>query len=171
MQVGVIAGSFDPITRGHMGLIEQAMKVVDHLHIVVGHNPTKKYLYTPEERLQLTQLVLRNEWCDAYLHRMTVVLGKQELLVNYAKRVGAQFLIRGIRNTADYTYEADMEAINKDIAPDIETLFLIPPRDKSQISSSAVRGLIGFEGSRKTLEKYVTDEVLESLEKKLGIQT
>lgn len=168
-KVGVIAGSFDPITEGHLGLIAQAMSVVDHLHVVVGHNPAKKYMFTPQERLDLTKDVLFNEWCDAYLRRMTVVLGEDELLVRYAERVNAKFLIRGIRNTADYTYEAEMEAINKDINSEIETLFFMPPRGMSQISSSTVKGLVGFKGSESTINKYVPDEVfLAMLNKREG---
>lgn len=168
MKVGVIAGSFDPITYGHLGLIKQAMKVVDFLHVVVGHNPSKKYLYTPEERLKLTYDVLMDQWGLECRRRMKVVLGERELLVKYADRVNADFLIRGIRNTADYTYEADMEAINKDIASDIETVFLMPPRNLSQISSSTVRGLVGFEGSEATIQQYVPPLVYQSLKEKIN---
>lgn len=166
-RIGVIAGSFDPITYGHTGLIQQAMNVVDHLHVVVGHNPAKKYLFSQDERLQLTKDVLYGMFCDQYLKSMTVVLGERELLVQYAKRVDAQFLIRGIRNAADYTYESEMNLVNNRIDRKIETLFFMPDRSLTEISSSTVKGLVGFDNWELIAQQYVDPVVIDKLKEKM----
>jgi len=165
-RIGVIAGSFDPITNGHVGLIEQALSVVDQLHVVVGFNPSKKYMFSDVERLSLTKQVLTNQFGNEYHTRIVVELGRQELLVNYAERVGAQFLIRGIRNSKDYEYEAAMESINKDISPSIETVFFFPLRDLALISSSTVQALVGFDGWESVVSKYVDPITLQKLKGK-----
>lgn len=167
MKIGVVAGSFDPITNGHLGLIHQAIMAVDKLHIVVGHNPTKKYMFTSEERQKLIQDVLVSKYGDVAIKNIKVVIAEHELLVNYAARVGARYLIRGIRNGADYQYEAEMERINKDINPSIETMFFMPTPRMSQISSSSVKGLVDFEGAESTVKKYVHSIVYKAMKEKI----
>jgi pantetheine-phosphate adenylyltransferase len=87
-------------------------------------------------------------------------------LVDYAREVGAQFILRGIRSPQDYEYERVMRHINEDMAPEISTVFLMPPRDKAELSSSMVMGLIGPSGWQDTVRRYVPGPVFEALEAK-----
>lgn len=170
MKIGVIAGSFDPITNGHLGLINQAMQAVDQLHVVVGHNPSKKYLFTPQERLEMVQEVLLNEWCDAYNQRITVVLSEKELLVQYAQSIKADFLIRGIRNASDFEYEYQLNLINKKFQlgnrHQLDTMYFIPDRNLTEISSSVVKGLVGFDKWEYAIRDYVPQYVIDRLKEK-----
>jgi len=98
--------------------------------------------------------------------RLTITHFDNRYLVDYAKKVDAQFILRGIRSPADYEYERVMRHINGDMAPDINTIFLMPPRDKAELSSSMVMGLIGPAGWQKTVRRYVPSPVFEALEEK-----
>ena len=161
-RVGMIAGSFDPITNGHAWLIEQALTVVDELHIVVGHNPAKKYMFTPREREGMVRAVAL-ETKGASVKRIKVKFLGDKLLINAAADNGCNFLIRGIRNNEDFAYESQMLLINRKIQPGIETVFFIPPRELTEVSSSTVKSLIGFDGWHNVVSTYVNPKVMAVL--------
>lgn len=156
-RIGVVAGSFDPITKGHEWLITQAAGLCDELHVVIGTNPAKKYLFPDEERKRLVEAALRDlpGSPEVSLHFL-----KNDLLIHLAQRAGATHLIRGIRNTEDFNYEVQMALVNRKICPNIQTVYLVPPPDLSEVSSSTVRGLVGFSGWEDIVAGYVSEDVL-----------
>lgn len=166
--IGVVAGSFDPITNGHLWLIEQAANLVDELCIVVGHNPDKKYMFTLDERLIHVKKGI--EWLDSNIRHDTVHVHaiNNMMLIDYATKVEATHLIRGVRSIKDFEYELNMLSVNRDINPDIETVFFTPPAHLANVSSSTVKGLVGFDGWEKCVSKYVMPAILTALIAKRG---
>ena len=163
MKKAVYAGSFDPLTNGHVWMIKEATKVFDELVIAIGVNPDKKYSFSLDERLSMIQATTRN------YAQVTVDSFGKEFLITYAASVGAQFIVRGIRNETDYEYEQGMRHINGDINDDITTVFLMPPRNIAKVSSSLVKGLIGFKSWETIVKNYVPDAVYEKLVEKYAI--
>ncbi len=156
-RVCVYAGSFDPPTNGHMYMITQGARLFDRLIVAVGINPNKTYTFTVEERLEM----LRQ--CVVGLDNVKVESFEGKFLVRYAESVQAGYVLRGIRSLEDYRFEHAMRNVNEDLAPGIATVFLMPPREICEISSSFVKGLIGFEGWKEAIEPYVPAPVYEKL--------
>ena len=149
MKRAVYAGSFDPITNGHLSIVEMGAELFDELTVAIGTNPDKKSYFPLEERLEMLKMSLRlfqNVRIDSF---------QNQYLVNYASSIGAKYILRGIRSGADYEYERSYRHINNDLNPNIKTVFLMPDRPISEISSSFVRGLMGYDGWEDVLEKYV----------------
>ena len=121
MRKAVYAGSFDPITNGHLWMIKQGAELFDELIVAIGENPDKKYTFSVKERLQALRETLKG------IHGVKVDSFRDEFLVNYARSVGARFILRGIRDTRDYEFERGMRHINDDLQPEIATVFLMPP--------------------------------------------
>jgi pantetheine-phosphate adenylyltransferase len=157
IQKAVYAGSFDPITKGHMWMIEQGAKLFDRLTVAVGTNPDKTYTFTLEERVQMVQEAVGN------LERVSIDDFGHQFLVHYAHTLGAQFILRGIRNERDYEYERGMRNVNSDLQPEIVTVFLMPPREIAEISSSLVKGMIGPEGWQSIVRRYLPEPTYRTL--------
>src|SRR6185503_12669240 len=136
-RLGVYAGSFDPLTIGHVWMIEQGVLLFDRLVVAIGINPEKGYTFTLEERLAMLRESLRQ-------HRnLSITSFSNSYLIDYAQQVGATHILRGIRSASDYEYERTMRNINGDLDSGICTVFLMPPRDIAEVSSSMVKGLVG----------------------------
>lgn len=153
----VYAGSFDPPTRGHLWMIEQGAVLFDRLIVAVALNPEKRYSFDLDTRL-------------AWLRSTTSALPGVEVrhigntfLAHFARDVGASYIIRGIRNEADYQYERAMRYVNADLNPRLTTVFLMPPRDLCELSSSFVRGMIGPDGWERVVQGYVPEPVWPGL--------
>lgn len=159
MRTAVYAGSFDPPTNGHLWMIEQGLKLFDRLYVAIGSNPSKTYTFSIEDRIRLLDESIPS--CE----RLTISHFDNRYLVDYAKEVGAQYILRGIRSPADYEYERVMRHINGDMAPNITTSFLMPPRDIAELSSSMVKGLIGPDQWQGIVRRYVPAPVFSALEK------
>ncbi|MDG1974999.1 MAG: pantetheine-phosphate adenylyltransferase [Akkermansiaceae bacterium] len=157
MQTAVYAGSFDPPTNGHLWMISQGLALFDRLVIAIGQNPSKNYVFSTEERINLLRSSIPS--CE----RLTITHFDNRYLVDYAEEVGAGFILRGIRSPGDYEYERVMRHINSDMAPDINTVFLMPPREMAELSSSMVMGMVGPEGWGKTVRRYVPSPVFDAL--------
>ena len=153
----VYAGSFDPITNGHLWMIREASRLFDELVVAIGVNPEKRSMFTLEQRLEM----LRDT--TAGLPNVRVDHFQNMFLVNYSREVGAQFIVRGIRNEVDYGFERGMRHINGELAPQKLTVFLMPPRDLAEISSSFVKGLMGPAGWQQVLSRYVPENVYRKL--------
>jgi pantetheine-phosphate adenylyltransferase len=154
---GVYAGSFDPLTVGHMWMIEQGSRLFDRLTVAVGVNPDKRYTFATEDRLEM----LRESTTG--LANVSVASFSNSYLINYAQLIGATHILRGIRTESDYEFERTMRNINGDLDAGICTVFLMPPRGIAEVSSSMVRGLIGPVGWQKIVRKYVPAPVYKRL--------
>lgn len=157
MRTAVYAGSFDPLTNGHLWMIEKGLEMFDRLYVAIGSNPAKTYTFSVDERLSMLRDSIPS--CE----RLTISEFGNLYLVNYAKSVDAQYILRGIRSNNDYEYERVMRHINADMAPSITTTILMPPRDIAELSSSMVKSLIGPEGWEDSVRRYVPNAVFESL--------
>lgn len=157
MKKAVYAGSFDPITNGHLWMIEEGVKLFDQLVVAVGSNPDKNYTFTLEERLPMLK--------ESIGDRSNIVVDcfENQFLVNYAASVGAQYVLRGIRSEADYEYERGMRLINGDLLERVTTVFLMPPREIAEVSSSLVKGLIGPKGWQEIVKRYIPPPVYAGL--------
>lgn len=157
MKIGIYPGSFDPVTKGHMDIIERAAKVVDILIVAVLTNPSKKSgMFTTEERIEiLTESTghIKNVQIDHFAG----------LLVDYAKKKEASVIVRGLRAVTDFEYELQMAQINKSLLPEVETVFLVTKAEYSFLSSSSVRELAMFNGKFHNL---VPECVVKKLEAK-----
>ncbi len=156
-RLGVYAGSFDPLTIGHMWMIEEGARLFDKLIVAVGINPDKKSTFNVEDRLEMLC-----ESCNEFAN-VSIVSYSNLYLIDYAKSVKATHIVRGIRSAGDYEYERSMRNINGDLDPAICTVFLMPPRHIAEVSSSMVKGLIGPSGWRKIVRKYVSEPVYRRL--------
>jgi pantetheine-phosphate adenylyltransferase len=157
MKRALYAGSFDPTTNGHMWVVEEGAKLFDELIVVVGQNPHKRGAWSIEDRVAiLTE-------CCAHLHNVEVRRFDGRYLVRVAAAIGARYLLRGLRNAADFSYEQTIHNVNRDLAPTVETVFLVTPRELAEVSSSTVRGMVGFHGWQDVVARYVPAPVLRKL--------
>lgn len=153
MKRAVYAGSFDPVTNGHLWMIERGYELFDEMIVAIGVNPDKRCTFTVAEREDM----LRE--CTQHLPKLKVATFENQFLVNYAKSVGANYILRGIRTASDYEYERAMRYVNSDLVPEIATVFLMPPRSIAEVSSTMVKGLVGPDGWEPVLKKYVPPPV------------
>lgn len=138
MKRAVFPGSFDPITLGHHDIIKRAVKLFDEIIVAIGINAEKKYMFTLEERIQFIKEAFENE------PKVTVV-SYEGLTVDFCKKNNVSFILRGLRNPADFEFEKAIAHTNRDLAP-IETVFLLTAANTSYISSSIVRDVIRNNG-------------------------
>ncbi|MFQ5663580.1 MAG: pantetheine-phosphate adenylyltransferase [Terriglobia bacterium] len=140
----IYPGSFDPVTNGHLDLIERASKLFDRLVVAVLLNPEKDPLFTVAERVEMLK--------ETVAHLPTVEVDTfGGLLVDYARRKGARVLLRGIRAVSDYEYELQMALMNRQLEPEIETVFMLPAEAYSYLGSRLVKEVARLGGSVKDL--------------------
>lgn len=156
--VGLYPGTFDPITRGHEDLVERSLRVVDELVVGVASDTSKTPLFDVEERVALIRAVVGDE------PRVRVV-AFSGLTVEFARRIGATVILRGLRAVSDFEFEFQMAQMNKHLAPELEILFMAPDVDYSFLSASLVREVAGLGGD---VDAFVSPVVAEALEEKLG---
>jgi pantetheine-phosphate adenylyltransferase len=159
MRTAVYAGSFDPPTNGHLWMIERGLEMFDRLIVAIGSNPVKSYSYSVPERLEMLRASIPQS------DRLEIAHFDNRYLVDYAKKHNAAYVLRGIRSPNDYEYERVMRHINSDMAPEITTVFLMPPRDFAEVSSSMIKSLTGPEGWEETVKRYVPPQVFEVLKR------
>ncbi|MBP9186841.1 MAG: pantetheine-phosphate adenylyltransferase [Bacteroidia bacterium] len=138
-RIALFPGTFDPITIGHINLIERAMFLFDEIVIGIGHNSSKRTLFT---------LAQREEWVNKIYNDFPKVRVQayEGLTVNFCEDINAQYILRGLRNMSDFDYEKNIAQMNKLVKPNIETIFLMCDPAYTPISSSVVRDLIRNEG-------------------------
>jgi len=167
-KIAVLAASFDPLTNGHLWMIRTASKLVDELYIGVGTNPGKQYMFTMNERIKMIeQLPLKKN--NVTIATIFVKPFENKYLMDFVDEVNADYIIRGIRNENDYGFERAMMDINNDLFGEgIETIFLMPPRELQSVSSSMVKGLIGYEGWEAAITRFVPPNVSDSIIQKVN---
>lgn len=153
----VYAGSFDPPTNGHLWMIREAQPLFDVLTVAIGINPEKTTTYTIEERKQMLHAITMD------FPNVKISCFENQYLVNYARSIGADYIVRGIRTASDYEYERSMRYINHDLQPDISTIFLMPPREFAEVSSTMVKGMVGPQNWQAMIRRYVPDAVYEKI--------
>ncbi|HIF9219997.1 TPA: pantetheine-phosphate adenylyltransferase [Photobacterium damselae] len=149
----IYPGTFDPITNGHLDLIERAAAMFDTVIVGVAYNPTKKPLFDLDERVALAQSVTQ------HLPNVEVV-GFSGLLVNFAKEHNANVLVRGLRAVSDFEYEFQLANMNRRLMPELETVFLTPAEENSFISSTIVKEVALHKGD---VSQFVAPLVKEKL--------
>lgn len=131
-KTALFPGSFDPFTFGHEAIVQRALALFDHIVVAVGVNTDKKYMFTSQQRMQKIRDSFPND-------RRVEVVEYSDMTVDLCKRVGAHFILRGIRNAKDLEYEQTIAAVNKALAPDIETVLLLADDKHRDISSTLIR--------------------------------
>lgn len=161
MRKVVYPGTFDPITNGHMDLVERACRMFDHVVVAVAASTRKSPLFTMEERVELAQQEL------AHLDNIEVI-GFDILLADLVRQLGAHGVVRGLRAVSDFEYEFQLANMNRQLAPQMESLFLTPAEHLSYISSSLVREIASLGGD---VTKFVPAGVQRALAEKFDRQT
>ena len=156
-KLAVYAGTFDPITVGHLWMIEQGAALFDKLIVAIGVNPEKRCMFSLDARLDMLRQSV-GRFPNVEVRSFT-----NQFLITYSQSVGAQFVLRGIRTESDYEYERVMRNINGDLSVGVTTVFLMPPRGIAEVSSSMVKGLLGPEGWEVVVKGYIPEPVFEKL--------
>lgn len=158
MAKAICPGSFDPVTNGHLDIVERAARIFDEVAVGVLHNRRKQPLFSMEERM----LMLKES--VAHLPNVTVIAA-DGLLIEVARQVGAQVIVKGLRAIQDFEYEFQMGMVNKQLAPDVETMFLMSSEKYSYLSSSIIRELASYGAS---VEGLVPPGVARRLRERYG---
>ncbi|HEY8569892.1 pantetheine-phosphate adenylyltransferase [Microbulbifer sp.] len=161
MKKVVYPGTFDPITNGHMDLVERAARLFDHVVVAVAASTRKNPLFTLEERVELAQQEL------SHLDNIEVI-GFDILLADLVRQLDAHGVVRGLRAVSDFEYEFQLANMNRQLAPQMESLFLTPAEHLSYISSSLVREIASLGGD---VTKFVPPSVQKALKEKFNRQT
>ena len=159
MKIAIYPGSFDPVTSGHLNIIQRAAKILDKLIVCVMVNAGKKPMFTQEERVELIRRVtsdLPNVEVD----------GSDDLLADYARRIGDCVIVKGLRAGSDFEYEFQMAMINHKINPDLDTMFLTAEQQYTYLSSSIVKELGRYNVDLKDfLPEEIIPDFLERIKK------
>ncbi len=136
-RIALFPGSFDPFTRGHESLVESALRLFDKVVIAIGSNCAKSALLSIEKRKSLIETLYADD------ERVEVAV-YDTLTVDFAHKVGAVAIVRGVRSTIDFEFERTLDAVNRRLAPDVQTILLMSDAESAHISSSTVRELLAF---------------------------
>ena len=157
-KIAIYPGTFDPITLGHIDIIERSSKLFSKVIVTLAVNPTKKPLFSVDERFEMIE--------DAVNSFDNVEVAKFEgLIVEFAKQIGAKVIIRGLRAITDFEYEFQMALMNRQLADDITTVFLMPHEKYTYLNSTIIKNVANFKGD---IEKFVTKFVQKKLIEKLA---
>lgn len=165
----VVSGSFDPITKGHLYVVEQALKMVDHVIVMIADNPDKRYHFTLEERQTIVkESLIESDGGQALDEgRVSVVaMPHGRFTARITKEMGASLVVRGLRNVVDFEYEHSQQLINTTIEPEVTTVFVMPPTELIAVSSSNIKAMVGIEGWEELAENYIPLAALNALRQK-----
>ena len=157
MNTAVYPGTFDPLTNGHIDVIERSLKLFERLYVVVGDNPQKVATFSPQERIDMLRYALKGYKAKIEVEHF------DGLLLNYVKKKKANVIIRGLRAISDFEFEFSRALLNRELEKDIETIFIMTKDDYAFISSSIVKEIAMFGGPVKG---FVPDIVEKKLREK-----
>ncbi len=158
-RMGVFGGSFDPLTYGHLDLIQRSTKLFDQVVVLIAVNTSKKSLFTLDERKQLIETAVKD------LPNVRIESMEDGLIAHYYKDLGAVSLIRGVRSAQDFDYEASLATLNKSQYEELETIFLLANEKYRHLSSSLIKEIAHFEGD---ISKMVPPNVAQAMKDKLS---
>ncbi|MFT8549012.1 pantetheine-phosphate adenylyltransferase [Liquorilactobacillus satsumensis] len=154
----VFPGSFDPVTNGHLNLIRRATRIFDEVTVLIMTNTSKKSLFSLSERSAFLKEALKD------FPEVTVQAVSDELTVKVAQKIGAQVIIRGVRNEKDFIFESEITAMNAHLAPKLETVFLPSAPKFTQLSSSIIKEVAKFGGDLTGLVPVAVEKALKEKE-------
>ena len=160
MRICVYPGSFDPFTEGHMDVLRHAVELFDFVHVGVLNNVAKKPFFTAAERVEMIERAIAGE-----NFQNVQVQSFEGLLVEYARNIDAKYIIRGLRATTDFEYEFQIGAINRHLAPDIQTVYFMASPEHSFLSSSGIKE-IGLWGGK--IDGLVPDCIAKTIRERLA---
>lgn len=158
MRIAICPGSFDPVTKGHLDILQRASKLFDKIIVVVVINPEKRPSFSAEERVEM----IRRTTTDIPNLEVDTFSG---LLMDYAREKGAAAVVKGLRAVTDFEYEFQMALINKKLNPQADTLFLTTSAENLYLSSSIVKQIASFGGD---ISDFVPDEIVDEVKKRLN---
>ncbi len=153
-KIAVYPGSFDPITNGHVDIIERALEIFDRLIVAVAYNPNKRALFSVEERLEMIRIVLKND-------PRIIMASFDGLLVNFVKEQGANVIIRGLRAVSDFEYEFQMTLMNRKLNRKVDTMFLMTGYKWFYTSSQIIKEAASLGGSVRGLVPDIVNQRLK----------
>ncbi len=159
-KIAIYPGSFDPITNGHVDIIERSLKIFDKIIIGVLENPEKEYFFSTEERVNILKRIFKNR-------KEIEIEPFCGLLVDFVKSKKARVVIRGLRAISDFEYEFQMALMNRKLNPEIETFFMMPSIEYSYLSSRLVKEVYSLGGCIKNLVPPIVEEELKKKIKKI----
>ena len=164
-RIGLYPGTFDPVTLGHLDIIKRAVKLVDHLVIGIADNPSKRPMFSMDERVAM----LKHETTPfaGNGHASIAVERFDTLLIHYAKKIGARVIVRGLRAVSDFEYEFQMTGMNQRLDPDIETVFLMADPQHQAIASRLVREIASLGGD---VSPFTTPNVAKALRERCAVR-
>lgn len=154
-KIAVFPGSFDPITKGHVDILQRATPLFDEVIVAIGINSQKKYLFTLEERLAFIEAT----FVDEPKVKTATYMG---LTIDFCKKIEANYLVRGLRSGLDFEYEKPIAQLNNDMYPEIETIFLSSHQNYGHISSTIIREIYKNDGN---VSQFLPEAVWELLQK------
>lgn len=153
MRIGIYPGSFDPLTNGHLDIIERAKGICDKLVVAIAINRAKKPLFSSEERIE----IINNFYKD---DSAVEVVSFDGLLIDFCREQKIEYIVRGVRNITDFEYEMAIASVNSKLAPKIETVFLMTRGEFSFISSNMVKEIATFRGDITSLvPRFVAEKI------------
>ena len=155
MRIGIYPGTFDPITNGHLDIVERAAGLFDHVILAIANHPKKNSLFTVEERIDLIQASIE------HLDNVSVS-STDALIVRFAKENEAIALIRGLRSISDFEYEFQMALMNRSLAPEISTVFMMPDERYMHLNSTVVKEIAALEGDISAFVPAIVEAQLKS---------
>jgi pantetheine-phosphate adenylyltransferase len=158
-KVAIYPGSFDPITYGHIDIVERALEIFDKVIVAIANNAEKRSLFTIEERLEMVKSVFKDT-------PNIIVDSFKGLLVDYVAKTNAKVILRGLRATSDFEYEFPMASMNRSLNPHLDTLFMMTSKDYFFVSSRTIKEVASLGGA---VEGLVPDLVVRRLKEKFKL--
>ncbi len=159
-KIAIYPGTFDPITLGHIDIIERSAKLFDEIIVTLAINPSKKPLFDVHERMEMIQEAIK-DYPNVRVEKF------DGLVVDFAKKVQARVIIRGLRAITDFEYEFQMALMNRQLSDDITTVFLMPHEKFTYLNSTIIKNVANFGGDiEKFVTKFVERKLIEKLSKK-----
>jgi pantetheine-phosphate adenylyltransferase len=151
----IFPGTFDPFTNGHLDIVNRGLKLFDEVVVAIGINADKRHLFTLEQRTNwLNELFVDNDRVS--------VMHYEGLTATFADSIGAEFILRGLRTTQDFTYEQQIAYVNEDLTNEVQSIFVMSDQKNASVSSTIVRDLIRYNGAYK---KYIPEIIYNEIQK------